>query len=616
MIKLLIKYAFILITVLLFNGCVQSVENPYNGGNNYGNKPVINIVKPISGDSINMGITQISYQATDYDGGPGLKLFNLLVNGTYIQSFFQNEDGTNPDIFFNTDTLEKKLGINPANWPDEISYMVTVVNKNDEVGKTPLIDSIYVSRVPVAPWNLTLTRITDKSFNLFWDDNASNEVKYEVWRQDGKNNAFFHLKDLPNNTISTNDVVNTDYINYGYKVRAVNGFGASAFSNIVYSSGANGGDAPSNLVGEALGASSIHLTWQDNSETEDGFIIERTNPATGKFERLAVLPRNTTEYFDSGLSPLTTYSYKVASYKTSSISAYSNIVIISTYNRDVAPPANLKAEYNPAQRAVIVTWDDNTVYETGTIIERKETINGKYQTIGNTATDVNTFTDNDIVENKLYYYRARFTTVENFKTTYSNEDTVYIYVAPPTAPSNLNIIKFSDTTYSLWWEDNSNDEEGFELWRKAGNTGTYVLYKKLLPNTTAFNDTVLSTVVYYYKVRAFRNPVYSTFTNEVNTVEGSLTEFPAPSNLSAIVKGTQIQLNWKNNGKEELQIIVERKFVTETKYREIKRLPPQTITWTDTDAAITHNTTLYYRLKAKYSQGESSYSEELTVYVP
>lgn len=611
------KYFALLFLGIFLIGCVQSVDNPYSGGTTpTDNKPVINILYPVSGDSIFMGYTSITYQATDYKGGPGLSTYNLFVDGVLIQSFPQNDDGSNPYLFFSTDTLEKKLGIIPTSWPAEISYAMTVVNKDGAYGETTLIDSIYVSRRPVAPNNLILTRISDKSFNLFWDDLSSNETKYQVWRQDGSNNAFIYIKDLPVNTISTNDIVNSDYINYGYKVRAANGFGYSAFSNIVYSSGVPGGDAPTNLKGEALGASTIMLTWDDNSSTEDGFVLERTNPANGNYERLVVLPRNTTEYFDIDLSPLTTYKYRVASFKSSSISAYSNVVTVSTYGEDVSAPENLIATYKPIEKIVYVKWNDNTNLENGTIIERKETINGDFTVIGSTSTDVNYYSDGNIVENQLYYYRARFKTTEGFKTTYSNVDTAYVYDAPPISPSNLQITKFTDTTYSLWWNDNSDDEEGFEIWRKAGNTGTYYLYKELLSNTTGFNDQVSIGVVYYYKVRAYRNPTYSAFTNEVST-ESIGGKFPAPTNLSfLIVNSTQVKLNWANNSTDALQIIIERKLQTEADFSEITRVAPGTTIWTDNSGVLAKNMTIYYRLKAKYPQGESEYTSELTVYIP
>ncbi len=151
--NIVIKYLVLLIIGFSLVNCVQSVENPYNGTDTPTTSytPIIDISKPVSGDSIKMGSTPIIYQALDYADGPGLSLYNLFVNGVLVQTFLQNEDGSNPYLYFNTDTLENKLGINPYSWPSELSYAMTVVNKDGDYGITPATDSTYtvfVNRKP------------------------------------------------------------------------------------------------------------------------------------------------------------------------------------------------------------------------------------------------------------------------------------------------------------------------------------------------------------------------------------------------------------------------------------------------------------------------------------
>jgi hypothetical protein len=83
-----------------------------------------------------------------------------------------------------------------------------------------------------------------------------------------------------------------------------------------------------------------------------------------------------------------------------------------------------------------------------------------------------------------------------------------------------------------------------------------------------------------------------------------------------LVNGTQVNLNWTNKSTEELQVILERKLATESEYTEVQRLAPGTTSWKDDSGILTNNLTLFYRLKAKYSQGESDYTNELVVYIP
>jgi len=82
-------------------------------------------------------------------------------------------------------------------------------------------------------------------------------------------------------------------------------------------------DPPSDLIAQALPGNQIALTWSDNSENESGFIIERRLDNTD-WEFLVDLYIDTQSYLDSGLTPGTTYYYRVYAYGFDD-SDYSNI---------------------------------------------------------------------------------------------------------------------------------------------------------------------------------------------------------------------------------------------------------------------------------------------------
>ncbi len=62
-------------------------------------------------------------------------------------------------------------------------------------------------------------------------------------------------------------------------------------------------------------AGQLTLTWNDNSNNEDGFKIERKEGQTGTFAEIAWVGANVSSYSDSGLADRTTYCYKVRAYK-------------------------------------------------------------------------------------------------------------------------------------------------------------------------------------------------------------------------------------------------------------------------------------------------------------
>jgi hypothetical protein len=85
-------------------------------------------------------------------------------------------------------------------------------------------------------------------------------------------------------------------------------------------------EAPSGLTATAVSGSAVTLLWTDNSGNEDGFKIER-KAGSGSFEEVATAGADSTSYTDTGLSPGTTYHYRVAAYNNRGSSDYSRLAL-------------------------------------------------------------------------------------------------------------------------------------------------------------------------------------------------------------------------------------------------------------------------------------------------
>lgn len=79
---------------------------------------------------------------------------------------------------------------------------------------------------------------------------------------------------------------------------------------------------PSSLVATAVSSTQIDLIWTDNSIDEKGFYVYRRNG--GSYRRIVALDPNATSYNDAGLTPETTYWYKVTAYSDAGESSPSN----------------------------------------------------------------------------------------------------------------------------------------------------------------------------------------------------------------------------------------------------------------------------------------------------
>lgn len=162
--------------------------------------------------------------------------------------------------------------------------------------------------------------------------------------------------------------------------------------------------APSALTLEVTEPLVIELNWYDNSQNEDGFIIERMDDG-GSFNQIATVGSNITTYEDNVTQALD-YNYRVKAYNTSDTSGYSNEVYVS----GSVVPVELSlftVEISRDKRSVNLFWETaSELNNHGFEIERSLPLpltneQGDYLTIGfvqgngtTTNQSVYTFTDN------------------------------------------------------------------------------------------------------------------------------------------------------------------------------------------------------------------------------
>jgi len=99
--------------------------------------------------------------------------------------------------------------------------------------------------------------------------------------------------------------------------------------------------APSGLEATAISTTQIVLRWQDNSDNEDGFRIERRVPG-GSWREIDRIGPNKTSYLDRDLQPNTRYCYQVKAFNAAGDSDPSNESCATT--EEEAPPPTYEYE--------------------------------------------------------------------------------------------------------------------------------------------------------------------------------------------------------------------------------------------------------------------------------
>lgn len=119
--------------------------------------------------------------------------------------------------------------------------------------------------------------------------------------------------------------------------------GQSAIFDVV--SGGTPPAAPSSLIATPISSSRIDLAWTDNAHNESGFTIQRQLTVGGTWADIGTVGANVNSYSSFGLSPDTSYRFRVKATNSWGASAWSNEAIASTFPSAPLPPSYLGNDF-------------------------------------------------------------------------------------------------------------------------------------------------------------------------------------------------------------------------------------------------------------------------------
>ena len=440
------------------------------------------------------------------------------------------------------------------------------------VAKTPTDESVISNEAsalttdgpPDSPTGLTVTIASPTRVTLNWNDNSANETSFKIERKDGLA-AFAPLVDTLPSVTTYDDTTVSSGINYTYRVKAYNSNSPATkdspgYTNEVAVTPPVGApSAPTTLAAGVRTPTSINLTWVDNSSDEASFVLSRKS-GIGSYVVIATLPANTTSYNDTGLTEGTIYNYSLLANNAAGESAPVELLGLQTLPLG---PTALAVTIRSFTSATL-NWVDNSATEDTYVIKRKVGAGGSYSVLAGASllsSNTTSFIDTTLTSGTAYFYKV-FAVQGVDESASSNEVSVTL-PSQPTAPSSLVAATNRTTPVSqidLTWTDNSNNETGFRIERKAGTTGTWATVITLAANVTSYQNTgLISGTVYYYRVLAVNAGGASNASNESFAATDG---YPpnAPTELVATtVSGTQINLTWKDNSDNEIGFRIQRR---------------------------------------------------------
>ncbi len=377
--------------------------------------------------------------------------------------------------------------------------------------------------VPAAPANLVADAESSSQITISWTDNSNNEEGFKIERSPNGTTDWVEIAIVGAGITNFQNINLNPSTPYYYRVRAYNPSGnsdysipasATTFVNVPIPT------APTYLSADAISGSEIYLSWTDNSNNEEGFKIERAG-ASMNWREIAAVGVDTTTFLDIGLTASVTYYYRVRSFNAGGNSNYSNTADATTLSDATVPlaPSGLSAE-TKSDTEISINWTDNSDNEDGFKIEYSLDGVTNWNEIGTTGTDVTAGDIIGLIPGTLYYFRVRAYNGTG-DSDYSNtaNATTSSGTSIPADPGYLTVQTFTSTRLSLWWVDQSDNEEGFKIERSAETTSNWVEIKTVGPGTERYDDVGLNTgYIYYYRVRAYNSGGNSGYSNTADAI--------------------------------------------------------------------------------------------------
>jgi titin len=169
--------------------------------------------------------------------------------------------------------------------------------------------------------------------HLTWADNSLDETGFVIQRStDGV--AFSDLANIGANVATYDDLAVFGGYTYTYRVAAFNANGTSAYSNTasgIMPPDATPPAAPSNLSAASVTQTSLRLNWQDNSNNELGFTVQRATNSTFTKNVVNINVGPNVSFYDFiGLNKNTKYFFRLLAFNANFSSPWSPTLNITT----------------------------------------------------------------------------------------------------------------------------------------------------------------------------------------------------------------------------------------------------------------------------------------------
>ena len=284
-------------------------------------------------------------------------------------------------------------------------------------------------------WSITLGQWV-QDVDLFWEFTVAPSLysRFYIYRSEN-GGQFSQVNSIPGtNPLFYRDTGRNLNSVYAYRVETFENDMGCPESTMVSSGPSNTAVVPigpTNLNGSSAGGANpvVDLTWDDNSNNEDGFEIwKSTNQSFPAGNRIVfpMEPADTTTFQDSAVNPNTTYYYQVRACigeaPNYSCSVFSNWKAVATGLASPVLKGGIIYVADPAGGNVYLSWQSVETADSYQVIRDIDLSFPNPVTVATILAGNDSYLDRNVIFGRTYYYQLK--AISGAQVSYSNTVTI------------------------------------------------------------------------------------------------------------------------------------------------------------------------------------------------
>ncbi len=351
------------------NGALKLFENTSGSGNHWIDLKLISSHPNHSTDGLTVRlITEngLQFQTSENTLGTGGKDHVFLHFGLGTNSFV-----TSIEIY----------------WPSGTIQTLEIISTVDQLMEI----TEPFSTLPLPPANIQTSVLSHREIEITWEDSEL-ESRYIIQRKKALDDEFVATYQMYKDSQSFTDTYLSPSTDFDYRIFAINsaGYSDTIYFNATTSDPPATPNAPTNLVLNQATYYDVQLSWDDNSDNETQFFIERSLDGVN-YNLIDSVLANISNYTDSQIQPKSGYFYRISAENEGQISGYSNVLESQTTFIPFIELDLSTITYDESPKARFVQLDSNNMdlvlfgyrefshisldADTGTVVERVNLVN-------------------------------------------------------------------------------------------------------------------------------------------------------------------------------------------------------------------------------------------------